>query len=127
LIRLWANIANKLGISQESALLLHGLLRNWLNPLARRKAALIVDEIVERFDLVESDYEASYAQQLLARGILTPTEAEVFAGNYNEDTSSGIATAHGGTPEEGAAGSSTGERPRAAAGSTAARRTTTIA
>jgi len=92
-IRLWANIANKLGIPQEAALLLHGLLHGWLNDLARRKALIIVGEIVARFDLDESAYEASYAKQLLTKGILTPTEAEVFAGNYNEDNSGSSAQA----------------------------------
>jgi hypothetical protein len=85
-IRLWANIANKLGITQEEALLLHGLLRGWLNPLARRRAAVVVGEIIVRFNLEESDFEMSYAKQLLAKGVLTPTEAEVFAGNYHDST-----------------------------------------
>jgi len=98
-IRLWATIANKLGISQEEALLLHGLLRGWLNNLARRKALIVVGEIVARFDLDESAYEASYAKQLLSKGILTPTEAEVFAGNFNEDSSGTSAQAAG---EDGA-------------------------
>src|SRR5262245_54023668 len=85
MVRLWASIANKLGISQEEALLLHGLLRGWLNDLARRRASIVVNGIVERFDLADSDYTASYAKMLLAKGVLTPTEAEVFAGSYHED------------------------------------------
>lgn len=84
MIRLWASIANKLGITQEDALLLHALLRGWLNVLARRKAYIVVSNIVERFSLEESDFAATYAGQLLAKGVLTPTEAEVFAGDYHD-------------------------------------------
>jgi hypothetical protein len=89
MIRLWATIAIKLGITQEEALLLHGFLRGWLNDLARRRANLLVNQIVERFELQDDDYTASYARMLLAKGVLTPTEAEVFAGNYHEDISAG--------------------------------------
>jgi len=92
MIRLWATIANKLGITQEEALLLHGFLRGWLNDLARRRAQLLVNQIVERFALQDDDYTASYAKMLLAKGVLTPTEAEVFAGNYHEDTGAGGAS-----------------------------------
>jgi hypothetical protein len=67
-------------------MLLHALLRGWLSVLARRKAYIIVSDIVERFSLEESDFENSYAKQLLAKGVLTPTEAEVFAGNYHDST-----------------------------------------
>jgi len=86
MIRLWASIANKLQITQEQALLLHALICGWLNVLARRKAYIIVSEIVERFSLEESDFELTYAKQLLAKGVLTPTEAEVFAGIYHDGT-----------------------------------------
>jgi hypothetical protein len=87
MIRLWAKIANQLGITQENALLLHALLSGWLNVLGRRKAYIVVSDIVERFQLDDGDYSLSYAKQLLDKGILTPTEAEVFAGNYHEDNS----------------------------------------
>jgi hypothetical protein len=104
MIRLWATIANKLGISQEEALLLHGLLRGWLNVLARRKALLVVNEIVERFSLDESDFEATYAKQLLAKGVLTPTEAEVFAGNYHDSTDGTAARETSQSPSNGGTG-----------------------
>jgi hypothetical protein len=97
MIRIWANIANKLGITHENALLLHAFLRGYLNVIARRKAYIVVTDIVERFGLDDTEYAVSYARQLLAKGILNPTEAEVFAGNYHEDNS-GIAA---GAREEG--------------------------
>jgi|SRR5262252_1798335 len=86
MIRLWASIAIKLGITQEEALLLHALLRGWLNPLARRKAVIVVGTIVEKFDLDETSFETSYARQLLVKGVITPTEMEVFMGSYHEDS-----------------------------------------
>ena len=113
MIRLWANIANKLGISQEEALLLHGLLRGWLNPLARRRAYIVVSEIVERFSLEESDFEATYAKQLLAKGVLTPTEAEVFAGNYHDNADG---TTSGQTEESPTARNSSAGTERTTAG-----------
>src|SRR5215472_2620095 len=102
MIRLWASIANKLGITQEEALLLHAFLCGWLNDLARRRAQIVVNQIVERFELADSDYTVSYARMLLARGVLTPTEAEVFAGNYHEDRSGG------GAPQEAPVEAGTG-------------------
>lgn len=116
MIRLWANIANKLGISQEAALLLHGLLRGWLNQLARRRAYIIVTDIVDRFSLEESDFEITYAKQLLAKGILTPTEAEVFAGNYygTESPPRPAAQDSAGAAGNGAADAATGSPATAA-------------
>lgn len=116
MIRLWASIANKLGITQEEALLLHGLLRGWLSVLARRKAYIVVTEIVERFSLEESDFEATYAGQLLAKGVLTPTEAEVFAGNYRDDSSDG--TAARATAQSSSPGGITGSTAAGTANST---------
>jgi hypothetical protein len=101
MIRLWASIANKLGISQEEGLLLHALLCGWLNTLARRRAYIIVSDIVQRFSLEESDFAATYAGQLLAKGVLTPTEAEVFAGNYHDSADGTTARP---TPESSAPG-----------------------
>jgi len=101
MIRLWANIANKLGISQENAMLLHALLRGWLNVIARRKAYIVVTDIVQRFDLEDADYAVSYGAQLLAKGILNQTEAELFAGNYHEDNS-GTDSIEGASEEGGA-------------------------
>lgn len=103
MIRVWAQISHKLGISQEEALLLHGLLRGWLNTLARRKAYVIVSEIVERFSLDESDFEATYAKQLLAKGVLTPTEAEVFAGNLYDNADGTSARETSQSPPDGRA------------------------
>ena len=108
MIRLWATIANKLGISQENALLPHGLVSGWLNVLAKRKAFIVVTDIVHRFGLDEYDFEITYGQQLLAKGILTATEAEVFAGNYHDETNG---TTKGATQEAPAgtpAGDTTG-------------------
>jgi len=102
MIRLWATIANKLGISQEEALLLHALLRGWLNPLARRRAVIVIGNIVEKFDLDETDFEASYARQLLAKGILTATEVEVFMGNYRDEGEVSV-------PEERSSSGTSGE------------------
>lgn len=85
MIRVWAVIANKLGISQEQALLLAALLKGWLNVIARRQAILIVGEIVERFQLDDNDWQKTYGEQLYDKGILNKTEAELFSGNYNEE------------------------------------------
>lgn len=104
MIRIWANIAKKLGITQENALLLHALIRGWLDIknviIARRKAQIVVDDIVERFELDDNDFGSSYARQLLAKGILNPTEAEVLLGNYHEDNS-GTGEARANSEERG--------------------------
>jgi hypothetical protein len=114
MIRAWANIANKLGITQESALLLHALLRGWLNVIARRQAYIVVSDLVERFDLDDTEYAVSYAEQLLAKGILNPTEAGIFAGNFYEDNSGPTAGAGGAASEGGAAAPTDSSGPDAA-------------
>lgn len=86
MIRVWANIANKLQITHEQALLLAALLKGWLNVIARRQAIFIVGEIVERFQLDENDWDKTYGDQLYEKGILNKTEAQLFSGNYNEET-----------------------------------------
>ena len=85
MIRVWATIANKLGISQEQAMLLAALLKGWLNVIARRQAIRIIGVIVDRFQLDESDWQKTYGDQLYEKGILNKTEAQIFSGNYDEE------------------------------------------
>jgi hypothetical protein len=83
-IRLWASIANKLGITQDQAMLLYSYMRGWLKVVPHRQAEIVLNGILERFSLNVFDYGSTYGDQLHAKGILTSTEAEVFSGNYHE-------------------------------------------
>lgn len=84
MIRLWCSIAAKLGISQEQALLLHAFMRGWLKVIPHRQAEIVLNGIIERFALNVYEYGRTYGEQLRDKGVLTSTEAEVFAGNYCE-------------------------------------------
>lgn len=84
MIRLWASIANKLGITQDQAMLLYAFMRGWLKVIPHRQAEIVLNDIIERFALSVYDYSSTYGEQLHAKGILTKTEAEVFGGNYHE-------------------------------------------
>jgi hypothetical protein len=95
MIRLWASLANKLGITQDQAMLLYGYMRGWLKVIPHRQAEIVLNDIIERFALNVYDYGSTYGEQLYLKGVLNKTEAEVFSGNYHEQE------APTGTPGDG--------------------------
>lgn len=84
MLRLLTTISQKLGLSEEHALLLFAFNKGWLNKFQMRRTYIVLTELVEKFDLKDTEYDESYAMQLLKRGILTPPEAAFFEGNYAE-------------------------------------------
>jgi hypothetical protein len=97
MIRLWASISIKLGVTQEQGMLLHAYMRGWLKVIPHRQAEIVLNGIIERFALNSFDYGSTYGDQLHAKGVLTSTEAEVFAGNYHEQETPTGKTGDGGT------------------------------
>lgn len=85
MLEVWISIAQKLGFSEEDAMLLHAFNRGWADKLGDRKAYVIVGELVDRFGLDDREFDKSYSEQLRARGILTAQEAAVFAGDKYEE------------------------------------------
>lgn len=84
MLECWASIAVKLGISEDDAALLHAFNRDWTSTWGRRKTYAVVSGIVERFGLDDKEFDRTYGVQLLARGILTAAEAQLFStGRYN--------------------------------------------
>lgn len=100
MIRLWASISIKLGITQDQGLLLYAYMRGWLKIIPHRQAEIVLNDIIERFALNVYDYSSTYGDQLHAKGILTSTEAEVFSGNYEQAAQAGT-PGNGGTETSG--------------------------
>jgi hypothetical protein len=98
MVRLWASIANKLGITQDQGMLLYAYMRGWLKVIPHRQAEIVLNDIIERFALNVYDYGKTYGAQLHDKGVLTSTEAEVFSGNYHEQEGSTAETRDGRTP-----------------------------
>ena len=98
MIRLWAQIANKLSITQDQAMLLYAFMRGWLKVIPHRQAEIVLNDIIERFALSVFDYGKTYGDQLREKGVLTSTEAEVFSGNYHEQGMPTAETRDGRTP-----------------------------
>ena len=98
MIRLWATISNKLGITQDQGMLLYAFMRGWLKVIPHRQAEIVLNDIVGRFNLDAYDYSNTYGEQLFLKGVLTKTEAEVFSGNYHESQATTGETRDGRTP-----------------------------
>jgi hypothetical protein len=76
----WQQIAHKLQITEDEAVLMHAFNRGWLGNWGKRRCYIVVSEIVERFGLDDRDFDKTYAQQLFIRGVLDEPEAALFAG-----------------------------------------------
>ncbi len=77
-------IATKLGLTSDQVLLLYAFQKAWLGPGALRRVYVLVNAIIEKFDLNDDDALVSYGDQLVAKGVLDERLARLFS--YGELT-----------------------------------------
>jgi hypothetical protein len=81
-----AAIAAKLDLSQDQMILIYSFSRFGSSKIGTIRALGLATKLVEKFHLSDSFFEATYGQQLAAKGILTEDEGAFFDGSLHEES-----------------------------------------